>query len=558
MKKFKAILTAGQTVLFDEKMSEITGGDKLTSVIQQDSYFQNIDMESSISKQALRVRYEIRNGRAEYGLTLNVLSEGGSEWAVHSEIHSGTDENIYKILSATGFKRLATLQKKRTCYSAPFKMTKDEIYGFGTIIKLYYNSDAEKENIISFFNSIGVTAFEERPNLQIFLDYLKRKTALNKDAGVSEVKNAISELLEKQKTVIIGIAGGSGSGKTFISGELCQFIPDSVVFTLDDYYKDRDWIIKNLNSNFDDPEAINIDLAAEHIGLLKSSVTVNRPKRSLELGRVVGSVEVKPAKLIIVEGIYALNEKLAGLYDYSVFIDARLHGKLIRRLIRDIGKTGQDFEGILLQYVSTVQPMYEKHIEPTKNAASLIINNEFAPSCETYNNINRFEYKMRRPFAVPIETLKKVGAAVVSENHQIDKYYVSPGVNFVESDELLRIREENGRLLLTYKGPKKGNFQRPRIDFPISKKFSEVLLYLGYSNPITTEKVRYKFTSADFPKLDIVIDEVKNLGNYIEVRVNSSDGEKTAGEFLKLLGISGEISKNKSYFGEIIKKTFNI
>jgi predicted adenylyl cyclase CyaB len=559
MNKIKALLNPNQTELFDKFVAAFT----VTAAFRQnDVYFRNLDMQSSISKHTLRVRHQIEDnngaGAGSYKITFTCLSESSDEWAKFSEICSACDENIYKILSATGFKRLATLNKYRRLYGGGFKMSRDDIFGLGPVIKAYYNNEAEKKAIVEFMERVGINEFEKRTNLQMVLESLNNKTAANKDEGVKIVKSEVFGFLGRKERVVIAVAGGSGSGKTFIASELVSWLPDVTVFTLDDYYKDRDWITRNLNSNFDDPDAINLDLAREQLMSLKRGETIMRPRRSLEKGYVTGYSEVKPCKMIVVEGIFTLNEKLADLFDYSIFIEANLHGKLLRRLMRDIGKTGQDFEGILLQYVSTVQPMYEKHIEVTKNAANLIINNEFAPYCETYDKINRFEFKIRCPFDLPLETLKNHGAALISEAKQVDKYYVAPGLNFMESDELLRIREESSKLTLTYKGPRKGSFQRPRIDFPINMKFAEVLIYLGYSNVITTEKTRYKFKIETDCELDIAVDDVKNLGVFIEVRVGSENGEKKAGQFLKSLGLEIKPETNKGYFEDILKKTFAI
>jgi len=556
--KLKVIITGDMVGRFEKEVEKF----KLAaSFSQTDVYFRNLDMQSSISKHTLRVRHQTASGTKNdesHKITFTCLSESSDEWAKFSEICSACDENIYKILSATGFKRLATLAKHRRLYEGPFNMSRDDIFGFGSVVKAYYKNDEEKKRIMDFMHRIGVSGYETRTNLQMVLESINNKTAGSKDEGVKTVKSEVFKLLNSGRRIIIAVAGGSGSGKTFIASELVSWLPDVTVFTLDDYYKDRSWISENLNSNFDDPEAINLDLARDHLMRLKNGETVMRPRRSLEKGCVVGYQEVKPQKMIVVEGIFALHEKLADLFDYSVFIEANLHGKLLRRLMRDIGKTGQDFEGILLQYVSTVQPMYEKHIEVTKNAANLIINNEFAPYCETYDKINRFEFKIRCLFDVPIKTLKDHGATLISEQRQVDKYYVAPGLNFMESDELLRIREENSALSLTYKGPRKGTFQRPRIDFPINMKFAEVLIYLGYSNVITTEKTRYKFKIESDAELDIVIDDVKNLGTFIEVRVGSPAGEKKAERFLKNLGLKVRRDHNKGYFEEILKKAFVI
>lgn len=559
MNKIKALLDQSQAKLFDKY---VRASDLTAAFRQNDVYFRNIDMQSSISKHTLRVRHQFEDDNGanggSYKITFTCLSESSDEWAKFSEICSICDENIYKILSATGFKRLATVNKYRRLYGGEFKMSRDDIFGLGPVVKVYYKDEAEKKAAVGFMEKIGIKKYETRTNLQMVLESISNKTAANKDEGVKIVKSEIFGLLGRKERVVIAVAGGSGSGKTFIASELVSWLPDATVFTLDDYYKDRDWITGHLNSNFDDPGAINLDLAREHLMSLKRGEAVMRPRRSLEKGYVTGYTEVKPCKMIVVEGIFTLHEKLADLFDYSIFIEANLHGKLLRRLMRDIGKTGQDFEGILLQYVSTVQPMYEKHIEATKNAADLIINNEFAPYCETYDKINRFEFKIRCPFDIPLQALKKSGAALISEARQVDKYYVAPGLNFMESDELLRIREENSELTLTYKGPRKGSFQRPRIDFAINMKFAEVLIYLGYSNVITTEKTRYKFKIEADCELDIAVDDVKNLGVFIEVRVGSKAGEKKAGQFLKSLGLELKPETNKGYFEDILKKTFAI
>ncbi len=564
MNKIKVLLDESQKKLFDKH----SAGFKITADFRQtDVYFRNLDMQSSISRHTLRVRHQIDgicaaedkfSSSGSYKITFTCLSESVDEWAEFSEICSACDENIYKILSATGFKRLATLYKRRRLYESDFKMSRDDIFGLGSVVKAYYRDEIEKARIIEFMNDIGVSVFECRTNFQMALERLGDKTAPNKDEGVKIVKSKAAGLMKSKERVLIAVAGGSGSGKTFIAGELSSWMPEVTIFTLDDYYKDREWIVKNLNSNFDDPAAIDLDLARTHLISLKNGETIMRPERSLEKGYVIGHHEVKPCRLIVVEGIFTLNEKLSDLFDYSIFIEANLHGKLLRRLMRDIGKTGQDFEGILLQYVSTVQPMYEKYIEVTKNAADLIINNEFAPYCETYEKINRFEFKIRCPFDISLQKLKCRGAVLTSESRQIDKYYVAPGLNFMESDELLRIREEDSGLTLTYKGPRKSSFQRPRIDFPINRKFAEVLIYLGYSNVITTDKMRYKFKMEYGGGLDIAVDDVKNLGQFIEVRFNSATDEKKAEDFLINLGLNLKPETNKGYFEDILKRTFAI
>lgn len=553
MNKLKIVLTSDKVKIFEDEIKKLNF--KLIDVFtQNDSYFRNIDMQTSISKHTVRVRHEIKNNKEEtYKITFSCLTESSDEWAKFSEVCSICDENIYRILLATGFKRLATLSKLRHIYEGPFKMTRDDIIGFGTVIKAYFKNEYEKKQIEELFNKLNVP-LETQTNLQMVLKNFETKTAPNKDEGIKKAKSEIFKLLNQKQNLLIAIAGGSGSGKTFIANELLSWLPDATIFTLDDYYKDREWIIKNLNSNFDDPNAINLDLAREHLLMLKNGMKVMRPKRSLELGKVVGQIEVNPCKLIIVEGIFALIDKLADLYDYSIFIEANLHGKLLRRIMRDIGKTGQDFEGILLQYVSTVQPMYEKYIEVTKNYANLIINNEFAPYCETYEQLNKFEFKLKSQLNVPISQIQNQNLKLISKKHQTDKYYVAPGLNFMESDELLRIREEDGKLYLTYKGPRRNAIQRPRIDFPINIKFAEVLLYLGYSNVITVEKTRYKFLLLNEPDLDIVIDDVKNLGAFIEVRVKNQENIDKAKNFLKSLGLTIHSENNKGYFEEVLKK----
>lgn len=182
--------------------------------------------------------------------------------------------------------------------------------------------------------------------------------------------------------LIIGIAGGTGSGKTTVVHQIMNELPEAEVGVLsqDSYYKDN----KNLSFeeralvNFDHPRAIDFELLVQHLKDLKEGKIIEQPVYSfITHNRTDDTIITHPRKVMIVEGILILvNPELRELFDVKVFVHADSDERLIRRLKRDIAERGRDMEEVLNRYQTTLKPMHQQFIEPTKAYADIIIPND--------------------------------------------------------------------------------------------------------------------------------------------------------------------------------------
>ncbi|MGK0421562.1 MAG: uridine kinase [Polaribacter sp.] len=182
--------------------------------------------------------------------------------------------------------------------------------------------------------------------------------------------------------LIIGIAGGTGSGKTTVVNQIIKQLPtDEVcVISQDSYYNATDNLPyeERAKINFDHPRAIDFDLIIRHLKALKAGNNINQPVYSFVThNRTKDTIKTHPRKVIIVEGILIFNNKeLRDLFDIKIFVHAETDERLIRRLKRDITERGRDIDEVLSRYQTTLKPMHQQFIEPTKNFADLIIPND--------------------------------------------------------------------------------------------------------------------------------------------------------------------------------------
>ncbi len=182
--------------------------------------------------------------------------------------------------------------------------------------------------------------------------------------------------------LIIGIAGGTGSGKTTVVNQIVKQLPtDEVcVISQDSYYKATDNLSyeERTKINFDHPRAIDFDLLIKHLKELKKGKTIHQPIYSFVThNRTKDSLKTYPRKVVIVEGILIFNnEELRDLFDIKIFVHAETDERLIRRLKRDVAERGRDVNEVLSRYQTTLKPMHQQFIEPTKNFADMIIPND--------------------------------------------------------------------------------------------------------------------------------------------------------------------------------------
>ena len=179
--------------------------------------------------------------------------------------------------------------------------------------------------------------------------------------------------------LIIGIAGGTGSGKTTVVRKVLERLPkdEVVILPQDSYYKDSSHLPmeERLEINFDHPDSIEWELLIKHLKELKKGHTVNQPIYSyLTCSRAEETIPVKPCEVIIVEGILILcNAELRKLLDLKVFFDADADDRLIRVINRDIVERGRSVNKVMERYELTVKPMHVQFIEPSKRFADLIV-----------------------------------------------------------------------------------------------------------------------------------------------------------------------------------------
>lgn len=179
--------------------------------------------------------------------------------------------------------------------------------------------------------------------------------------------------------LVIGIAGGTGSGKTTVVRKIMEQLPCNEIALLpqDSYYRNNvDLPLEERQKiNFDHPDSIEFDLLVRHLQQLRKGVTVDQPIYSyLSCTRMEETVKVEPKKVVIVEGILILTHpELRKLMDLKVFVDAEPDDRLMRVIQRDISERGRTVDKVLVRYEKTVKPMHLQFIEPSKRYADLIV-----------------------------------------------------------------------------------------------------------------------------------------------------------------------------------------
>ena len=178
--------------------------------------------------------------------------------------------------------------------------------------------------------------------------------------------------------LVIGIAGGTGSGKTTLMKNLISQFSDVVtVISHDNYYKRHDELTyeERCQLNYDEPAALETDLMAHHLELLRRGEAIDCPVYDFTVhNRSEETVRIVPKKVIIVEGILIFeNKELRDLMDIKIFVDTDADVRLCRRIKRDVNQRGRSLESVLTQYQTTVKPMHEKYVEPSKKYADLVV-----------------------------------------------------------------------------------------------------------------------------------------------------------------------------------------
>ena len=179
--------------------------------------------------------------------------------------------------------------------------------------------------------------------------------------------------------MLIGIAGGTGSGKSTFANRLLALFPEEItVISYDNYYKSQDHLEfeERIKTNYDCPDALDTDLLVKHLRLLQSGKAVEIPNYDFCIHtRREEFTLVEPTPVIIVDGILTFHdERLREMFDIKIFADADADERILRRLRRDVTERGRDIDGVIRQYIETVKIMHGIYVEPTKKYADIMIN----------------------------------------------------------------------------------------------------------------------------------------------------------------------------------------
>lgn len=179
--------------------------------------------------------------------------------------------------------------------------------------------------------------------------------------------------------IIIGIAGGTGSGKSTFTNRLRDRFGDNItVIYHDNYYKRHDDIPfeERKKLNYDHPDALETDLLIEHIKKLRNGESIECPVYDYTVhNRSDKTVRIDPRKIILIEGILLLADpRLRSLLDIKIYVEADADERILRRILRDVKERGRDIDNIVEQYLTTVKPMHYLYVEPTRATADIVIN----------------------------------------------------------------------------------------------------------------------------------------------------------------------------------------
>jgi predicted adenylyl cyclase CyaB len=252
--------------------------------------------------------------------------------------------------------------------------------------------------------------------------------------------------------------------------------------------------------------------------------------------------------------MFVLDDQLKDQADLKAFVDIGTHGRVIRRLQRDIKRTGQKLADILKYFAQVVEPMHEKYVEDTKRNADLIIDNEYQPSKEAERS-GQHEIQLKFAGTLDSDVLRALGAEMLGSTHQVDEYYQPSDRDLAQTQEIMRIRNEGEHKVLTYKGPKiDSEFrERPKLEFEIDSETREAFgkIYGAVQQQIVKERSLYQLDGIVFSldKVRKVVDgrEIE-LGDFVELR--TTDGAQNQERVMTLmskLGLDVAAADKRSY-----------
>ncbi|CAN6816404.1 unnamed protein product [Brassica oleracea] len=356
---------------------------------------------------------------------------------------------------------------------------------------------------------------------------------LSFEKGFFAVIRACQLLSQKNDgIVLVGVAGPSGAGKTVFTEKILNFLPSVGVISMDNY-NDASRIV---DGNFDDPRLTDYDTLLKNLEDLKEGKQVEVPIYDFKSSSRVGyrTLDVPASRIVIIEGIYALSEKLRPLLDLRVSVTGGVHFDLVKRVLRDIQRAGQQPEEIIHQISETVYPMYKAFIEPDLQTAQIKIINKFNP----FTGFQSPTYILKSRKDVSVDQIK----AVLSEGHTetkeetYDIYLLPPGEDPESCQSYLRMRNKDGKYSLMFEEWVTDTpfVISPRITFEVSVRLLGGLMALGYTIATILKRNSHVFATE---KVIVKIDWLEQLNrHYLQVQGKDRQIVQSTAEQLGLEG----------------------
>lgn len=314
--------------------------------------------------------------------------------------------------------------------------------------------------------------------------------------------------------ILVGVAGPSGAGKTVFTEKVLNFMPSIAVITMDNY-NDSSRVI---DGNFDDPRLTDYNTLLDNIHGLKAGKPVQVPVYDFKTSSRIGyrTVEVPSSRIVIIEGIYALSERLRPLLDLRVSVTGGVHFDLVKRVLRDIQRAGQEPEEIIHQISETVYPMYKAFIEPDLQTAHIKIINKFNP----FSGFQNPTYILKSTRSVTVEQIKTILSEEYKETKEetYDIYLLPPGEDPEACQSYLRMRNRDGKYNLMFEEWVTDSpfIISPRITFEVSVRLLGGLMALGYTIATILKRSSHIFCD---DRVSIKTDWLEQLNrHYVQVQ----------------------------------------
>lgn len=376
------------------------------------------------------------------------------------------------------------------------------------------------------------------------------------DEWIVELKNEIKSKLAKRKTpLVVLVAGWTASGKTSaVASKIKNAFDWAQILSMDNYYRGPTFMKEHPQYNFDQPEVLNLDLFFSHLKTLKKWSDIKAPSFDFRNDPVMDAIKIKSSPVIIVEGLFALTNKIAKLWDVKIFVDLWSHSQILRRLFRDVERTWDSPSDILKYFLWVVSPMHKKYIEPTKKNANFVLINDYIPELESKNakiKETKVKFKLngkKKYKNILSEIVYKFWGHYVWKTEQTE-YYFNPNGMYKKTGEVLKVRKIwFGRYFFTYLWPK--NHKKLYEDRYSMKFFIDYGTLSAFKDLFSNDRTEISKIRRNFFINGVLIcyDELENGDRYILFKFDEKNKRKIILEILEHLWIDARKGLKKSYF----------